>query len=137
MEILTKPKAVQCTVEELLNHKCWSEALHRRRKVKGHGNRVFRQFHLVCGDDCEIVCYLSEVIGFSLGSCKFTKPFVEVQLQTMERYGVDKKNTRFIHLKLLGSDINRTVLKRDLYRTLCQRFPMTDWDVQECKVEEV
>ena len=61
MEVLTKPSKVVATASEIMNHSCWSEQLDRRRKVKGHGNRVFRQFSLHCGGNCEVVCYLSDI----------------------------------------------------------------------------
>ena len=137
MEVLTKPSKVVATASEILNHSCWSEQLDRRRKLKGHGNRVFRHFSLHCGGNCEIVCYLSEVIGFSLGACKFSKPFVEVELHALERYGAKLEHSRFIHLNLLEWSESRTEFNRKLYAELCKRFALTDWDVQNCKVEEV
>lgn len=120
-------RKVVTTSDELFNSPSWVEVIERRHKEKGHGNRVFRQFKLECGNDRKIVVYLSEMIGFSLATCEFTKPTVGVQMQVQDKY-------KFIGLKL-EEGVSRDAIKDELYKRLCKRFPLTDMDVQNCPVE--
>jgi hypothetical protein len=120
-------RKVVTTADELFNSPNWVEVIERRHKEKGHGNRVFRQFKLECGNDRAIVVYLAEMIGLSLVTCELTKPTVGVLMQVQDRYN-------FIGLKL-EEGISRDSIKDELYKRLCKRFPLTDMDVQNCPVE--
>lgn len=127
-------RKVVTTSDELFNSQSWVEVVERRHKEKGHGNRVFRQFKLDCGNNREIVVYLAEMIGLSLGTCKLTKPTVGVLIQVLERFGRNLQNSRFVGLKL-EEGISGYAIKGELYKRLCKRFPLTDMDVQDCPVE--
>ena len=120
-------RKVVTTSDELFNSQSWVEVIERRHKEKGHGNRVFRQFRLDCGNNREIVVYLAEMIGLSLVTLEFTKPTVGVLMQVKDRY-------KFVGLKL-EEGVSRDTIKDELYRRLCKRFPLTDMDVQDCPVE--
>lgn len=127
-------RKVVTTSDELFNSPSWVEVVERRHKEKEHGNRVFRQFKLDCGNNREIVVYLAEMIGMSLVTLKFTKPTVGVLIQVHERYGRDLQYCRFVGLKL-EEGISRDAIKDELYKRLCKRFPLTDMDVQDCPVK--
>ena len=127
-------RKVVTTSDELFNSQSWIEVTERRHKEKGHGNRVFRQFKLDCGNNREIIVYLSETIGLSLTTCKFTKPTVDVLIQVNERFGSNLQDSRYIGLKL-EEGVSRDAIKDELYKRLCKRFPLTDMDVQDCPVE--
>ena len=127
-------RKVVTTSDELFNSTSWVEVIERRHKEKGHGNRVFRQFKLECGNDRAIVVYLAEMIGLSLVTCKLTKPTVGVLMQVHERFGRNLQNCRYVGLKL-EEGVSGYAVKGELYRRLCKRFPLTDMDVQNCPVE--
>lgn len=127
-------RKVVTTSDELFNSPSWVEVTERRHKEKGHGNRVFRQFKLECGNNREIVVYLTEMIGLSLVTCKLTKPTVGVIMQVLERFGHNLQDSRFVCLKL-EEGVTRDAIKDELYKRLCKRFPLTDMDVQDCPVE--
>lgn len=120
-------RKIVTTSDELFNSQSWVEVTERRHREKGHGNRVFRQFKLECGNNREIVVYLAEMIGLSLVTCKLTKPTVGVLMQVHDKY-------KFIGLKL-EEGVSRDAIKDELYKRLCKRFPLTDMDVQDCPVE--
>lgn len=127
-------RKVVTTSDELFNSQSWVEVTERRHKEKGHGNRVFRQFELECGNNRKIVVYLAEMIGLSLVTLEFTKPTVGVLMQVIERFGRNLQNSRFVGLKL-EEGVSRDAIKDELYKRLCKRFPLTDWDVQDCPVK--
>lgn len=118
---------VVTTSDELFNSPSWAEVVERRHKEKGHGNRVFRQFKLDCGNNRTIVVYLAEMIGLSLVTGKLTKPTVGVLMQVKDR-------DNYIGMKL-EEGVSGYAIKGELYKRLCKRFPLTDWDVQDCPVE--
>ena len=120
-------RKVVTTSDELFNSPNWVEVIERRHKEKGHGNRVFRQFKLDCGNNRTIVVYLAEMIGLSLVTLKFSKPTVGVLMQVQDKYN-------FIGLKL-EEGVSRDAIKNELYKRLCKRFPLTDMDVQDCPVK--
>lgn len=120
-------RKVVTTSDELFNSPSWVEVVERRHKEKGHGNRVFRQFKLDCGNNREIVVYLTEMIFLSFATCKLTKPTVGVQMHVQDRYN-------FFGLKL-EDGVSRDAIKDELYKRLCKRFPLTDMDVQDCPVK--
>ena len=127
-------RKVVTTTDELFNSPDWVEVIERRHKEKGHGNRVFRQFRLECGNNRAIVLYLTEMIGFSFATCELTKPTVGVLIQVQERYGSNLQYCRYIGMKL-EEGASRDAIKGELYKRLCKKFPLTDMDVQDCPVE--
>lgn len=127
-------RKVVTTSDELFNTPSWVEVVERRHKEKGHGNRVFRQFKLDCGNNREIVVYLAEMIGLSLVTCKLTKPTVGVLIHVLERFGRNLQDSRFVGLKL-EEGVSGYAIKGELYKRLCKKFPLTDMDVQDCPVE--
>ena len=127
-------RKVVTTSDELFNSPSWVEVTERRHKEKGHGNRVFRQFKLDCGNNREIVVYLAEMIGLSLVTGKLTKPTVGVLMQVHERFGRNLQYCRYVGLKL-EEGVSGYAVKGELYKRLCKRFPLTDMDVQNCPVK--
>lgn len=126
MEINSK-KQVVVTTEELLNHEGWKERIDARHKIKGHGNRIFRTFELDCGNGYMISVSMTEAIGFSLATCKFSKPFVTTVFRTTFGHA-SPRMTKISDCK------SRSEFERVLYHTLDKKFQLTDLDVQETKV---
>ena len=127
MDINSKRQVV-ATCEELLNHKGWKERINLRRKIKGHGNRIFRTFELDCGNGYMISIGITEAIGFSLASCEFTKPYIATIFQTTYGHASPR-------MTKITDCTNRSEFERMLYNTLAKQFPLTDFDVQEVKVD--
>ena len=110
---------VETTCDELMNHALWREHVNLRHKVNGHGDKLFRTFELDCGSGYKISISMSEAIGFSLSSMKFSKPYIMPSFST--RFG-----TSSYRRTIISDCKNREEFYLKLYNHLDKKLPLTD-----------
>lgn len=110
---------VETTCDELMNHTLWHERVSSRYKVKGYGDKTFRVFECDCGSGYKISIGMTEAIGFSLSSMKFSKPCIIPMFTTL--YGTSS----FRRTEISGCK-NRTDFYLKLYNHLDKSYPMSN-----------